>query len=148
MFIWPTALAALAILGVILIMILYPRDRFISNRVSVRESRLGGRGIFADRGFEVGDVIEICPTLAAHGDQWGTSTSDYVFSGTEHPDHSVLVLGYGSLYQHSDDPNADHDLSDGDAVMTYTARRRIEKGDEITVDYGQEWWDSRPYTKR
>lgn len=115
--------------------------------VEVRPSPLGGRGVFACRSFKAGEVIERCHTISKHGDEWGTATTDYVFNGTYNEQNSVLVLGNGSLFNHSDDANAAYELADNDNIMIYTAKRPITRGDEITVDYGSDWFEGRKYQK-
>lgn len=140
-------LASALLLVALIVVLLLSTHGSSSPSIYIQESRLGGRGVFAGRTFHPGDVIEICPTLTSEGERWGSATADYVFGGVHKPTHSVLVLGYGSLYNHSDDPNAEHSLSELDGLMTYTAKRTIKKGEEITVYYGNDWFESRSYDK-
>ena len=46
----------------------------------------------------------------------------------------ALALGYGSLYNHSYQPNARYDDQPAGA-MTFTALRDIRAGEEITINY-------------
>ena len=103
--------------------------------------------MFATRLFRKGETIEICPTLAKSAEEWGEATSDYVFGGITNTKNTVLVWGLGSLYNHSDNPSAEHELSENDSIMTYIAKRDIKAEEEITVNYGEHWWTHRLYSK-
>jgi SET domain-containing protein len=46
------------------------------------------------------------------------------------------------LYNHSFDANAEY-VEHGDGEIAFMALRDIEPGEEITIDYGSEWWDTR-----
>jgi SET domain-containing protein len=47
----------------------------------------------------------------------------------------VMVLGNGSLYNHSFNPNAEYLRRTSDKVMDYVAIKDIEAGEEITINY-------------
>ena len=50
-------------------------------------------------------------------------------------DPFAIALGYGSLYNRSWDPNARYDHDHDADVVSYSAVRRIERGEEITINY-------------
>jgi hypothetical protein len=112
----------------------------------VRKSPLGGRGVYANRSFKEGDVVETCPVLAGKDDEWGISMSDYLF--TTGDDTSIVALGYGSMYNHRDDPSAIYDIDAKKKVMVVRAARPIRRGEEITITYGDDWWNTRTLKKR
>jgi SET domain-containing protein len=100
-----------------------------------------GRGVFATRRFAKGDVIENCPTVeVADADVTGR-LNDYVFTSVRDGD-VLLVLGHGMLYNHSPDPNVEYVQHDP-TTITFRAVRKVRPGDELTIDYGEEWWASR-----
>ena len=108
--------------------------------VEVREGRIG-RGVFATQRFGAGDTVEVCPTLElADGESTG-KLGDYVF-GTEDEQVVVLILGFGSLYNHSFEPNLEY-VQDAPDAITFLAVRDVEVGEELTIDYGAEWWEGR-----
>ena len=80
-----------------------------SETVEVRKIRGKGRGVFARRPIEEGEIIERVPVIVIPADQVGddpgrNGLAGYVFAwgrGTV-----ALALGYGSLYNHSYEPNA------------------------------------------
>jgi hypothetical protein len=93
-----------------------------------------GRGVFAARTFEPDDVIEECPVLLVPADTIGDLGLDgYCFEWTD--DQCAIALGYGSLYNHSWRPNARYDHDHDAHVVSYSAVRRIEVGEEITINY-------------
>ena len=107
----------------------------------MREGRRG-RGVFAARAFASGERIEVCPTVELPRGQSKGVLADYVFDSARTRGHVVLVLGYGMLYNHSEDPNVEYDQDD-DGVVTFYATRAIARGEELTITYGAEWWSSR-----
>jgi len=102
--------------------------------VIIAPSRVHGRGVFAARPFEPGEVIEDCPVLLVPASTIVDLGLDgYCFEWDE--DRCAIALGYGSLYNHSWDPNARYDHDHEHDLVSYTAVRRIERGEEITINY-------------
>jgi len=108
--------------------------------IEVRPAR-HGRGVFATRRFEEGELVERCPTLEVPGSEVTGLLRDYIFDSVN-DGHVVLVLGYGMLYNHSADANLEYVQDDARTVEFY-ALRVIERGEELTIDYDHEWWASR-----
>eukprot|EP00668_Euglena_longa_P009707 GGOE01011739.1.p1 GENE.GGOE01011739.1~~GGOE01011739.1.p1 ORF type:complete len:273 (+),score=45.71 GGOE01011739.1:39-821(+) len=106
--------------------------------VAIGLSPLGGRGVFALRDFEAGELVEACPTLVVHKDDIGGKLVDYVFFAQD-DNYRVLVCGYGMLYNSSRDANLQYVQND-DGDFEYIALRRINKGEELFIDYGSDWW--------
>ena len=97
--------------------------------------------MFATRRFARGDVIETCPTVeVADADATGR-LHDYVFTSLRDGD-VLLVLGHGMLYNHSPNPNVEY-VQDEPSTMTFRALQKVRPGDELTIDYGDEWWETR-----
>jgi hypothetical protein len=109
--------------------------------LEIKEGR-HGRGVFATRAYAKGDAVESCPTLEVPGDAVSGRLGDYVFGSAENEDDVVLVLGYGMLYNHSYEANCEY-VQDGPGVITYVTTRDVEAGEELTIDYGEEWWSTR-----
>ena len=55
-----------------------------------------------------------------------------------------MVFGYGSIYNHSFDPNADWKQNFRTQSMVYRAIKPIKKGEEILVNYNGEPDDATP----
>ena len=121
-------------------------------KIYVAKSPVHGWGVFAKEKILTGELIEECPVLDLPIEK-GEVTSlliDYRFnfpSGTEW-ESQVVALGYGSLYNHSDQANA-YWVSDNLArTFKFIASRDIEAGEEIFTYYGDAsyWNDGRTHT--
>jgi hypothetical protein len=104
----------------------------------------GGRGVFARRNIPKGEVFERVPVLLLPDKQvFGSDpialraarVSWYVFKWiTTKRGYMALSLGYGSIYNHSETPNAAYDMAMPD-VMTFYALADIPAGSEILINY-------------
>lgn len=105
--------------------------------IEVRRVKGKGRGVFARRWIRNGDVIERVPVLVLTADEVEDGSSwdglaGYCFLWGERK--LALALGYGSLYNHSYQPNARYD-DVGQRTKVFTAMRDIQPGEEITINY-------------
>jgi SET domain-containing protein len=101
-----------------------------------------GRGVFAARPIKAGETIEECPTLEVGENDASGLLGDYVFGSASNEQGVVLPLGFGMLYNHSSEPNTEY-VEDEPGVIAFLATRDIAAGEECTIDYGEEWWDTR-----
>jgi len=119
----------------------------MQNNIEVKKTKNRGRGVFALKNFKEGDLIEkapvinVTPTERKHCEK--TILAYYIYPWRSTRSGSV-VLGYGSLYNHSFNPNADWKQNFKEGNMTYRALRNIKKGEEITVNYNGEPDDMTP----
>ena len=128
-------------------------DNMIYNpKIYADKSPIHGWGVFAKEDIMEGEVFEECPILTLPITK-GESTPlliDYRFNwpqGTEW-EEQVLALGYGSLYNHSDNPNAFWISDLENKTFKFISSRLIEKGEEIYTYYGGDsyWGDGRTHT--
>jgi len=125
----------------------------ISNtKIYIDQSPVHGWGVFAKQDIKSGELIEECPvlTLPISKGEVTPLLIDYRFNwpqGTEW-EEQVIALGYGSLYNHSNTPNAIWVSSDTKKCFIFYATRDIKEGEEIFVWYGDEnyWNDGRTHT--
>ena len=104
-----------------------------STRIEIRKSPKRGLGVFAKEPIQKGGVIERVPLLVVTWEDIDDSElADYAFVLTEKK--VAIALGYGSLYNHSYDPNARYD-DDGKKIKVFSAIKDIAAGEEITVNY-------------
>ena len=115
-----------------------------SPKIYIKESPGKGLGVFAKRRIHKDEIVERCPV--------------YVMSKEEDPfmeDYRFLyprirgvqwgiAWGYGSLYNHSKNPNCD--WRDCEGGFEFFAKRDIELGEEICIYYGgHEYWRLRKH---
>ena len=98
-----------------------------------------GRGVFTSEDLATGEMIELCPILKIPAGQVkqldSTVIYEYYFLWDEEGFEACLALGYGSLYNHSPDPNAEILLDYEDQMIKFSSIKDIEAGTEITIDY-------------
>lgn len=105
--------------------------------LEIRNVASKGRGVFAQKRFAPGELIEQAPVIVLPNAQVGfldqTLLKDYYYHWD---DASVaLALGFGSLYNHAYAPNAHYVKSVKEVLIKFVALRTIEVGEEITVNY-------------
>jgi uncharacterized protein len=124
-------------------------------KVFVQPSPISGLGVFAKARIAKDEVIEECPILPLPLQRGDPSSLliDYRFnfpSGTGNEwSEQVVCLGFGSLYNHSNENNA-HWYSDNEnRTFKFFAVRDIEVGEEIFTYYGSDayWTDGRTHTE-
>lgn len=105
----------------------------------ITESSLGGRGVFTAAPITEGSLIEICPVIVLSGEDRNhldqTELYNYYFLWGEEEEGCAIVLGYGSLYNHSFHPNARYLADFADENFHFVTIKDIEAGEEITVNY-------------
>jgi SET domain-containing protein len=95
------------------------------------------RGVLAAKDIKKGQVIERCPVVLmnAKHDSYvdHTALKNYYYEWNKK--YSAVVLGYGSLYNHSYTPNAQYVYNYHKKLMVYRALKDIKKGEEIFINY-------------
>ena len=121
-------------------------------KVYADKSPIHGWGVFAKEDIMEGEVFEESPILTLPIEK-GEVTSlliDYRFNWPQGNDwqEQVLALGYGSLYNHSNDPNAFWVSDIENRIFKFVSNREIKQGEEIFVWYGDVsyWNDGRTHT--
>ncbi len=108
----------------------------------VAPSKLSGRGVFSTEPIPAGSIIEICPAIVLTPDQvkplQKTDLYDYYFQWGHDEKSCAIVLGYGSLYNHSFTPNARYYTEFDSETLEVIALKDIEAGEEITFNYNGE----------
>jgi SET domain-containing protein len=115
-------------------------------KIYVDKSPIQGLGVFASDFIEENEIIEECSvlTLPIQKGEVSGLLLDYRFnypSGVEW-EEQVVGLGFASLYNHSESPNA-YWVSDNDKrTFKFIATKKISPGDEIFVYYGDvSYWN-------
>jgi len=102
-------------------------------------SDVHGMGVFASEPIPEGAVIEICPVLLFPKSELAavrqTMLDDYYFDWGEDEASYAFALGYGSLYNHAYEPNADYGMDFENNTIDIYALRDIAPGEEIFINY-------------
>ncbi len=118
----------------------------------ILNSKTKGRGVFTAKRIKKGDVIEVCHIIEIPKLELPiihkTVLHDYYFIWGEEMDRCAIALGYGSLYNHALNGNAEFILDIGQSTIDFVAIEDIPEGGEILVNYHGEngdaspiWWD-------
>lgn len=96
-----------------------------------------GRGVFATKPFSISDIIERAPVIIVNAEEGekitNTVLENYTFGWGEND--FAVVLGYGSLYNHSFEPNAIYIRNFDSNEMIFQAICQILPEDELTINY-------------
>lgn len=105
----------------------------------IAPSDVDSRGVFCGVDIAKGEVIEICPVLVVPPDETElldeTILHDYVFLWGDDDEEGAVVFGYGSMYNHAYEPNAEYKADYNDDTFTVYALRDIPAGEEIFINY-------------
>jgi SET domain-containing protein len=119
-------------------------------KVFVHPSPIHGLGVFAAQDILQGEIIEKCPLLRLDIDEKNELFADFRFWWTENEKRLfyVMAMGYGSFYNHSNEPNSFFFSNKETFTVDFVSTKNIKKGEEIFVDYGgEEYWSSRKYVQ-
>ena len=98
-----------------------------------------GRGVACLNDISSGSTIELCPTIQLNPKDTKTihqtHLHDYYFLWDIEARTSAIALGYGSLYNHSKEPNCDYQLNDDTLEIHFFAIKDIPAGEEILINY-------------
>lgn len=110
-------------------------------RVEATENK--GRGVFTTEAIEADTIIEIAPVIVMsnadreHLDK--TLLHDYIFEWGTDKDQCCMALGLIPMYNHSYSSNSDYYMDFEEQMMVVKTVRKIEVGEEITINYNGDW---------
>jgi uncharacterized protein len=118
-----------------------------TGKIFVGKSKIkgAGLGVFAAEKIKKGEVIEECPVLVMSGEDVEllrkTKLRQYYFMWEKDKPSIRLAkkvavcMGWGAVYNHSDNPNVKTAKDFKKETITFTALRDIKKGEEVTHSY-------------
>jgi hypothetical protein len=112
----------------------------------LKKTKLRGWGLFCSKPIPKGKVFEICPTIYLPAKFWkrtsDTPIEHYRFSFWGNA--CCLVLGFGSLINHSsDEENCSYRINRKSKTYSFFATKNIPANQEIFHDYN---WDDSVYS--
>jgi len=112
-------------------------DIYITPNITVKYSeKLSCRGVFANKKYKFGDILEICPTILVPF-KISKPLQAYVFKYND--TYNLFPLGYCGMYNHSDTPNVLWNITDNLSVKLFVIKD-INVNEEIYINYGNEYW--------
>lgn len=103
----------------------------------VGNTKLKGRGVFAQKHFLKGEVIERAPVVVIPAEQVKlidqTVLANYYYDWENQA--AAILLSWVSLINHSYQPNTLYVKKFAERIIEYIVYRDIEEGEEITANY-------------
>lgn len=111
-------------------------------KVAVKIINGKGRAVIALEDIKKGALIEKASVIVSDKSEWEelkkTIIYNYCFSWGKELEHAAIALGYGSLYNHSFQPNAYYTRHVEQLVIDFVAYKDIVAGEEITINYNHD----------
>ena len=94
-----------------------------------------GRGVISNVPFKEGDKVLIAPGIPINERDLSHNSllRSYIFD--DYKGGYILALGYGSLFNHDENPNLTYRPVNGTDIE-FVAERNINPGDELFINYG------------
>jgi SET domain-containing protein len=107
-----------------------------------------GRGVFTKINIPKDtDVEKACIIKIPKKNLENTTLNDYVFINPYNKKEYFIAFGYGSMYNHSDNPNIHYYYDKDENIIIYESLRDIKAGEELYISYGASWWKTRNLEK-
>ncbi len=112
-----------------------------SNKIFISKSAIpnAGRGVFASCIITKHTIIEVCPVILVPKHEvpslQQTLLINYNFAWGKGGEARAICLGFGSIYNHTYEPNATYKKNFENLTIEFICLKDIKKGEEITVNY-------------
>lgn len=116
---------------------------FIDPRLKIGWNDRIGFGIFAEKPIAKGEFVEMAPVVFADNMPDG-DLARYVILWEG---KIALPLGWTMLYNHSDENSCEMATNFQDRLLAIVSKRDIRAGEQLTVNYGPDWFSSRGIEK-
>lgn len=115
---------------------------FPPKKIKIADVKGMGRGVFATEEITAGEIIEYCPVIFISEKETDflekeNAILEYYYLFQKEFNKSCVMFGYGSLYNHSKNPNAevDYDTKKSQNFLFFRAIKNIKSGEEVVFDY-------------
>lgn len=116
---------------------------FIDPRLKIGWSERLGYGVFADKLISKNEFIEMAPVIVADK-MPEDDLSKYIIAWEG---RLALPLGWTMIYNHSDENSCELVANFQSRLLAVVAIRDIQAGEQLTVNYGPNWFSSRGIEK-
>ena len=118
----------------------------IKNYLFIKKTALKGRGVFTREKIEADTLIEEAPVIVMSAEDRinidKTLLHDYIFAWGKNEDLCCMALGFVPIYNHSYESNCEYFMDFEEEIIQVKTVRRIEPGEELTINYNGDWNDS------
>jgi len=115
---------------------IYTSESIYIDRSKIKKA---DRGVFANCDIKKDAIIEICPIVeVSKNDRSNLKDSllvTYFLYFGKNKERLAIMLGFGSIYNHSYQPNAKFIILPKEKIINFVALSDIKKGEEITFNY-------------
>lgn len=120
------------------------KEIFNINRVEYSKKKNGAYVVLAKTQFARGEIVEIAPVIFVGPEAKNISRlKDHIFEIDKNNSIYGVVLGYGSLYGHSETPNITFAYNKQNRQMYFIAAKTINAAEQLTINYGKDYWAER-----
>lgn len=95
-------------------------------------------GVFTNSKIKKGDLVEECICALLGNYLIYNPIYDYIFNNGE---IKLLPFGFGSVYNHSYEPNIEWKITENKRFIKFYALRDINENEELTHNYGEHYWE-------
>lgn len=112
-----------------------------SNKIYIGKSKIpgAGRGVFANQTIKKGELVETCPIIEVSKHDTSNLKESilvtYFFYFGKTKEKLAMALGFGSIYNHSDNPNIKYRVKSKEETIEFTATKTIKRNEEMTFNY-------------
>lgn len=118
---------------------------FLDKRLAIKWTKEFGYGVYAQEHIQSNKFIEIAPVIVCEKELIKVKNIvDYIISWNN---KLAVPLGWTMLYNHSDNNCCDFSSNFQENLLAIITNREIEKGEQLTVNYGNNWFSSRSIKK-
>ena len=124
------------------------------------EERVSGWGVYTREKIQGDSLVEVCPVVVYPEDilkiaKWNAGDDPTacvhlglpLYSLRWGEDQCAVPLGYGAIYNHSDSNNCQFVGGHEHGLLYIVSLRDIEPGEQLTVSYGETWFEGKPFPK-
>lgn len=107
-------------------------------KIGLKRSRIHRWGVFALESIKEREVLEEAPYIVLTREEIDMSPTCGTYSYWYEDTASLIGFGFAGLYNHSFEANVDYQVDKINGIIRHYAKRDIEKGEELFLNYGSE----------
>ena len=134
---------------------------FIHTSLEIRwVEEVYGWGVFTKDIIKQHTLVETCPVISYPQDilkiaAWNVQGDKHMmaalglslYSISWSPDSAIIPLGWGGMYNHSDNNNCQFVIDKENGLLHIVSLRDIHANEQLFVSYGKDWFDNKPFPK-